>query len=863
MFENIPDGFTVIPRASTTQQAKAAGRGRTGLGLYSALDFKTLLFRVMSNENTKKWVENNITNPVAKAFYNVERDKRKLTTALNETKKGIFKTMSKANKKLQAVAGFQPTSYDGRPVSQDATNNQLIQLFNTIRQPDGYQKALNMMSKEQIVEAVRYVMNTSQLTDYANGLVELYKVYRPQINAALELHGYASERLNDKPYPTKEQYEKKFGKEQADAYFDLLNEIYDGNIPDVIPYSPQSTESLDAENATPYDILGAGSNGERVSIISNNLLLRKPSGVMELVDPDSLFSSYVTGMTNMVNKMPLLGNFNSIFSKENMRELQAQYGGSYATNLRDQVNDILLGRSGKQLANGSHKYIYRWLNRAQSVTMVLNTRSALFQLTSTSNFAVDSMDAGTFADYVKNVFYIGGKDFRKGLKELMSKDWVIERFEQSASSIELQELKDVDGSAWQKTIDRILSGGYKLTQAADVMAIVLGGTPYYMAIRDKMYKENVAAGMNEKASMDKAMDDASAETFRVTQDSQQSSLEYQKSAQQKNPIIRPFLAFSTTSQQYTRKILQASMDIKNGRGDVKKNLFTIAYYGAIQNLMFTAASKGIEFVIGEDDEDKELAKDKATLFTVMNQSLNGLLRGFGAVGGIVAATKDALYDLAVSAGEFPDELYELITVEGAEPRKKESKQGLLDAINNVSPPLGIKSRQFDSAWRGISNAKNPEDYARAASSAVQFGFNIPTDRAVAVFEQFKDAVVEDLSNFERILRITNILNKYSMQKTLDARQEKKDIEEGLKEPKEPETPNFIKRIKSKNTGKSKGEALAAMQKRIDAMPDRQKAAIMQEEIEKEFGKILNSIDPRVIDKNQDFINAYLKGIQTP
>jgi hypothetical protein len=863
LFENIPDGFTVIPRASTTQQAKAAGRGRTGLGLYSALDFKTLLFRVMSNENTKKWVENNITTPVSNAFYNVERDKRKLTTALNETKKGIFKTMSKANKKLQAVAGFQPTSYDGRPVSQDATNNQLIQLFNSVRQPDGYEKALNMMPKEQIEQAVRYVMADKQLLAYANGLVDLYKVYRPNINAALEVNGYASERLDDKPYPTRDKYEKKFGKEKADSYFDLLNEIYDGNIPDVIPYSPISTESLDAERATPYDILGAGSKGEMVSIISNNLLLRKPSAVLELVDPDSLFSNYVISMTNMVNKMPLLGNFNAIFSKENMRELQAQYGGSYATNLRDQVNDILLGRSGKQLANSSHKYIYRWLNRAQSVTMVVNTRSALFQLLSISNFAVDAMDAGTFAEYSKNLFYVGGKDFRKALNELRTKDWVMERFEQSASSIELQELRDIDGGGYQRFIDKVLNAGYKLTQAADVIAIVVGGTPYYMAIRDKNYKENLIAGMNEKAAMEKAIDDASAQTFKVTQDSQQSSLEYQKSAQQKNPVIRPFLAFSTTSQQYTRKILQAAMDIKNGRGSLQKNLFTVAYYGAIQNLMFTAAAKGIEFFIGEDDEDKELAKDKATLFTVMNQTLNGLLRGFGAMGGLVAATKDALYDLAVSADEFPDELYEAITIEGAEPRKKDSKTIVFDAINNATPPLGIKMRQFDSSLRKIMRAGEPEDYVRAGASTVQAATNIPTDRMMGIYDQFKDAAVEDLSNFERILRITNILDKYSMQKTLDARQEKKDVEEGLKEQKETETPNFIKRIKSKNTGKSKGEALAAMQKRIDAMPDRQKAAIMQEEIEKEFGKILNSIDPRVIDKNQDFINAYLKGIQTP
>jgi hypothetical protein len=769
LFEEIETGFTVMPRATTMQQARAEGKGKSRFSLYNTFDFKTLLYKIAGTQKSLDWLTENIYKPTVNAFYNQERDKRRLTAAINDKKKSIFKSVSKSNKELQKVAGFQPVGYDGRSVSKNTTNNQLIQLFNSIRQPDGFEKALNTMPLKQVQGAVDYIMNNPNLLAYADALVDLYKVYKPEINAALEVNGYASERLEDKPYPSKEKFAKKYGQEQADAYFELLDKVYDGNIPETVPYTPLSTQSLDPERAVPYDIMNAGNKSEQISIISNNLLMRKPSAKLELADPDSLFSNYVTSMTNMVNKMPLLGNFNAIFSKENMRELTAQYGVSFTNNMKEQVNDVLLGRSGKQLSNTSHAAFYRWLNRSQSVIMFANTRSAIFQLVSIPNFAIDAMEQGMFNEYVKATMGGLGKDFRSAFKELSSQEWVRERFEQSASSIELQELKDPDGGGYQRFLDKVLSGGYFLTQAADVFAITYGGTPYYMAHRNQTYKDNMALGMDSDTAMKAAIESASKATFKVSQESQQSSLEYQKSAEQKNPIARLFLAFGTTNQQYMRKIRQAAMDIGNGRGSLQKNLFTIAYYGGIQNVLFNVAAKGVSLLIGSGDDDEESAKAKATTWTVMNQSLNGLLRGLGVLGGVVAATKDALYDLALSSDGLPDEIYELITVDGAVPREKQSKEMVFDLINNATPPLGIKMRQFDSSLRKIQKAEEPDDYVRASTSAVQAVTNIPTDRLMSVYDQFSDAVVEDLSVLERILRITNVLDRYTMNNMLDER----------------------------------------------------------------------------------------------
>lgn len=56
--------------------------------------------------------------------------------------------------------------------------------------------------------------------------------------------------------------------------------------------------------------------------------------------------------------------------------------------------------------------------------------------------------------------------------------------------------------------------------------------------------------------------------------------------------------------QYNRIIYKAASDIKNGRGDLKTNLSRIAYYGAIQNLMFNSLQQAVFAAIGNEDEEE-------------------------------------------------------------------------------------------------------------------------------------------------------------------------------------------------------------------------------------------------------------------
>jgi len=91
----------------------------------------------------------------------------------------------------------------------------------------------------------------------------------------------------------------------------------------------------------------------------------------------------------------------------------------------------------------------------------------------------------------------------------------------------------------------------------DRWAIMMGGTPYYMA-QKKAYQKQ---GYSEEAAKKKAMLDLQQEA----EDVQQSSRVDQISSQQANTAGRFILAFANTPMQYNRKIYQTFSNIKNRR----------------------------------------------------------------------------------------------------------------------------------------------------------------------------------------------------------------------------------------------------------------------------------------------------------
>jgi hypothetical protein len=58
-------------------------------------------------------------------------------------------------------------------------------------------------------------------------------------------------------------------------------------------------------------------------------------------------------------------------------------------------------------------------------------------------------------------------------------------------------------------------------------------------------------------------------------------------------LVEYYLVFQNFTMQQSRIVKKAALDLKNGRGDAKTNISKIAYYLAVQNIMFSALQQGL------------------------------------------------------------------------------------------------------------------------------------------------------------------------------------------------------------------------------------------------------------------------------
>ena len=108
-------------------------------------------------------------------------------------------------------------------------------------------------------------------------------------------------------------------------------------------------------------------------------------------------------------------------------------------------------------------------------------------------------------------------------------------------------------------------------------------------------------GLSEKAAKEQAFLDFKE----ITEESQQSSRPDRVSMQQASPLGRLILSFANTPMQYTRLTKRAALDLINGRGDWKTNVSKLAYYGAVQNIIFTALQSALFALAFSDEEDEK------------------------------------------------------------------------------------------------------------------------------------------------------------------------------------------------------------------------------------------------------------------
>jgi len=261
---------------------------------------------------------------------------------------------------------------------------------------------------------------------------------------------------------------------------------------------------------------------------------------------------------------------------------------------------------------------------------------------------------------------------------------------------------------------------------------------------------------DQKAAEEQAFIDFS----KKSDEAQQSSDPALVSQVQRSVLGRLVFAFQNTPMQYARLMKKAALDLKNGRGDWKENVSKIAYYGAIQNLIFSSLQSALFALIpGFDDEDEDLTdkelekrneQDEAKIARVLNSMVDTILRGSGIYGAVFATTKNAIREyMKQDKKDFmADHTYSVLS------------------LTDISPPISSKLRKIYSAIQTRRFEKDEiaaRGWAITGEGRLDLGpnwsilgkvtsatVNLPLDRAVDELTSISEAFDARNTAYQRI-----------------------------------------------------------------------------------------------------------------
>lgn len=439
-----------------------------------------------------------------------------------------------------------------------------------------------------------------------------------------------------------------------------------------------------------------------------------------------------------------ISNVDQIYSEANLNKLEASFGTAYRKSLEKTLARIKSGRN--RLLTGEvdpdASRILNYINNSTGVIMFLNQRSATLQLTSLTNFV----------NYTDNNIFKAGAAFAnqpqywKDFVTLFNSDYLRDRRGGNKINIAENEITEAANSSKNKAagvITYILSKGFLPTQMADSFAIASGGASFYRN-RIKTYEK---AGFDTKTAEAKAYEDF----YEQSEKSQQSSKPQRISQQQAGPIGRTVLAFANTPSQYARLMEKAYLDLVNNRGSKKANAGKIAYYGAVQNIMFNFLQQAYFTVLNEDTvpgtaaEEKQQEKQKAKTIELLNGMADSILRGMGWQGAATSTVKNVALDLYKRSKRD-------------RPEYQDSFMEMLD----FSPPVGTKLKKVRNAFMAIDKAggfekaaKAPLDidnpYITAGANLTAGVANIPLDRLQAKIQNIQGAMDEQNEEWQRLM----------------------------------------------------------------------------------------------------------------
>ena len=390
--------------------------------------------------------------------------------------------------------------------------------------------------------------------------------------------------------------------------------------------------------------------------------------------------------------------------------------------------------NGTNRQSGNNKLtnsFLNWVNNSVGAIMFFNFRSATLQTISLFNFINWSDNNPVkFGKAILNT-----KQYAKDFAMIFNSDMLKQRrrgLQTDVNEAEIARAMNTSNNKPAAILRYLLQKGFIPTQMADSFAIASGGATFYRNRLNTYLKQ----GLTQKQAESKAFEDFAE----ASEKAQQSARPDMISQQQASPLGRLILAFQNTPMQYMRLTKKAFLDLKNGRGDWKTNVSKIAYYVAIQNLIFATLSNAMFGILFTDDEDEMWDKKKGR---VINNMMDTVLRGSGVYGAIVSTIKNALMRFQYEANKDRNPDYTYVLIESL----------------NLSPPVGSKARKL---YNALQSYKFDADQMKEAGfsldnpgllaigNVLSATANIPLDRAVMILNNIKEASDSENEAWQRI-----------------------------------------------------------------------------------------------------------------
>ena len=454
---------------------------------------------------------------------------------------------------------------------------------------------------------------------------------------------------------------------------------------------------------------------------------------------DWLAGTLTTDLINNVNTVKRAeflqqwkDNVDVVYSKDNMNKLKAIYGERYTEALENILHRMETGRNRPGGGTRLENQWLDWVNNSVGTVMFFNTRSALLQTISSINFLNWSFNNPLMAAKA----FANQPQFWKDFSSLFNSDFLKQRRSGLKNDVNADEIARAAASSTNKVkaaMAAILKAGFLPTQMADSFAIAIGGASFYRNRVNSLVKE----GMTKEQAMEQAM----IEFQETAEESQQSSRPDRVSMQQAGGLGRVVLAFANTPMQYTRLTKKAALDLINGRGDWKTNMSKLLYYGAVQNIIFTALQQAM-FAMAFDDESDE--DEKEAMAKIANGVADTLLRGTGVYGAAATTVKNIVLE----------------AIKQQKSKRTDYTKAALKSLT-LSPPIDTKVRKLMSAARAFTYKQSLKDMktkgasvdnpaALAAGQVISAAANVPIDRFIIKARNIKGALDQQNETWQQI-----------------------------------------------------------------------------------------------------------------